>query len=124
MLFFAGEYDPTTPLEWGRRALAGLESGYFVELPGRSHVVGFGACGRSIAPAFLRNRVARPIPRARRPPVPLFHALIGASPHSRPTPRGRAPVPAPLGETLVLEGWLRLILLLVLCARGHWAEKN
>lgn len=54
-LIFAGEYDPTTPPEWGRRTLAGLKNGYFVELPGMSHVAGFGACGRSITLAFLRD---------------------------------------------------------------------
>ncbi|HEU4533791.1 MAG TPA: alpha/beta fold hydrolase, partial [Polyangiaceae bacterium] len=72
-LLFAGEYDPTTPPEWGRRALAGLKNGYFVELPGRSHAAGFGACGRSIALAFLRDPGRPPDTAcAARAPAPSF----------------------------------------------------
>ncbi len=55
VLIFAGEYDPATPPEWGRHALATLPHGFFLEVPGESHVAANRACAAGIARAFLRD---------------------------------------------------------------------
>lgn len=72
-LILAGEYDPTTPPAWGRRTLATLKNGYFVELPGMSHVAGGRPCGRSLVLAFLRDPSRLPDTTcAARTPSPAF----------------------------------------------------
>jgi pimeloyl-ACP methyl ester carboxylesterase len=55
VLIIAGEYDPNTPPAWGKRARATLSQGWFIEMPGESHVAGNGPCAVSIARAFLRE---------------------------------------------------------------------
>jgi pimeloyl-ACP methyl ester carboxylesterase len=54
-LVVAGEFDPVTPPAWGRRVRATLANGFFVELPGQSHVAGRSPCGRAIISAFLHD---------------------------------------------------------------------
>jgi DNA-binding GntR family transcriptional regulator/pimeloyl-ACP methyl ester carboxylesterase len=54
-LVLAGEYDPVTPPEWGRRVVRTLARGFFVELPGMTHVAGWNGCGRTMILAFLRD---------------------------------------------------------------------
>lgn len=55
VLIFAGEFDPNTPPAWGRRALATLPNGGFVELTGETHVAADGPCAISLVLAFLRD---------------------------------------------------------------------
>jgi len=55
VLIFAGEFDPNTPPAWGRRALATLPNGNFVELAGETHVAADGPCAISLVLAFLRD---------------------------------------------------------------------
>jgi len=53
-LIFAGEFDPDTPPEWGRRLLETMPNAKYVEMRGRSHGASFHRCGAEIATAFLR----------------------------------------------------------------------
>ena len=55
VLIFAGEFDPDTPPQWGRRLLASMPNARFVEFRGRSHGAGFHKCGEKIVVAFLRT---------------------------------------------------------------------
>lgn len=59
-LILAGEYDPVTPPEWGRRAARTLSQSYFVEIPGMSHGASFRSCGNGIVLAFLRDPTRLP----------------------------------------------------------------
>ncbi|HSJ65467.1 MAG TPA: alpha/beta fold hydrolase [Gemmatimonadaceae bacterium] len=55
-LIFAGEFDPTTPLEYGRRAAATLPNAYLVALRGRGHDVNVPTpCTVQIREQFLGN---------------------------------------------------------------------
>lgn len=53
-LILAGEFDPITPPDWGRRAAATLSRSYFFEYPGVGHGVGNapGGCPRAMMLAF------------------------------------------------------------------------
>lgn len=53
-LIFAGEFDPDTPPQWGRRLLDSMPNAKYVEFRGRSHGAGFNPCGAEIVAAFLR----------------------------------------------------------------------
>lgn len=55
VLIFAGEFDPDTPPQWGRRLLASMPNARFVEFRGRSHGAGFNPCGEELVVAFLRT---------------------------------------------------------------------
>ncbi len=55
VLIFAGEFDPDTPPEWGRRLLRLMPRARYVELRGLSHGAGFSACGKPITLAFLED---------------------------------------------------------------------
>ncbi len=58
-LVMAGEYDPITPPEWGRRAADGLGNSAFIEFPGVGHAASVsGDCPTSIALAFLDDPAA------------------------------------------------------------------
>ncbi|RZJ46448.1 MAG: alpha/beta fold hydrolase [Brevundimonas sp.] len=54
-LIFAGEFDPTTPPDWGRRLLVQMSKATFVEMPGLSHGASFNRCGGLMAVAFIRD---------------------------------------------------------------------
>lgn len=55
-LLLAGEYDSYTPPAWARLAARTLKRGYFFELPGMGHGVGFGSsCAREAVAAFLND---------------------------------------------------------------------
>jgi pimeloyl-ACP methyl ester carboxylesterase len=60
-LIFAGEFDPDTPPEWGRRLLESLPNARYVEFRGHSHGASFNRCGAQITMAFLRAPSA-PLP--------------------------------------------------------------
>ena len=47
VLIFAGEFDPDTPPEWGRRLLDSMPNAKYVELRGRSHGAAFNKCGEA-----------------------------------------------------------------------------
>jgi len=57
-LIFAGEFDPDTPPDWGRRLLESMPNARYVEFRGRSHGAGFNACGADLVMAFLRAPVS------------------------------------------------------------------
>lgn len=59
-LILAGEFDPDTPPQWGRRLLANMSRALFVEVPGRSHGASFNACGGRAAVDFIRDPAAPP----------------------------------------------------------------
>lgn len=59
-LIFAGEFDPSTPPEWGRRLLARMPNATFVQMPGLSHGASFNRCGGMMAVAFIRDPAAAP----------------------------------------------------------------
>jgi len=59
-LILAGEADPVTPPEWGRRAAATLAHGYFFEFPSAGHGVTQAPCGRELLRAFLANPMVAP----------------------------------------------------------------
>jgi pimeloyl-ACP methyl ester carboxylesterase len=53
-LVLAGEWDPSTPPTWGRRAASHLSQSYFVEFPGLGHVVTrTSSCAQSLLQAFV-----------------------------------------------------------------------
>lgn len=52
-LIFAGELDPDTPPEWGRRLLDRMPRARLVELRGMSHGAGQSPCAAAITRAFL-----------------------------------------------------------------------
>jgi pimeloyl-ACP methyl ester carboxylesterase len=60
-LILAGEYDPTTPPDWGRRAAETLPNSFFYQFPGIGHaVLGHSRCARQIAAAFVAQPAAPP----------------------------------------------------------------
>lgn len=59
-LIFAGEFDPSTPPDWGRRLLAQMPRATFVSMPGLSHGASFNRCGGMMAVAFFRDPDATP----------------------------------------------------------------
>lgn len=59
-LIFAGEFDPTTPPDWGRRLLSQMPNATFVEMPGLSHGASFNRCGGMMAVSFIRDPTAPP----------------------------------------------------------------
>jgi pimeloyl-ACP methyl ester carboxylesterase len=59
-LILAGEFDPSTPPQWGRRLLASMPKAYFVLMPGLSHGASFNACGGRMAFDFINNPTAPP----------------------------------------------------------------
>lgn len=59
-LILAGEADPVTPPEWGRRAAATLAHSYFFEFPGAGHGVTQAPCGRELLRTFLADPTIAP----------------------------------------------------------------
>ena len=60
-LILAGEYDPITPPEWGRRADSVLPGSHYVEFPGEAHgVLGSSDCSFDITLDFLRYPARQP----------------------------------------------------------------
>jgi len=60
-LIFAGEFDPSTPPQWGRRLLANMPKAFFVEMPGLSHGASFNRCGGRMAFDFINDPGAAPV---------------------------------------------------------------
>lgn len=59
-LVFGGEFDPTTPPDWGRRLLARMPNTTFVLMPGLAHGASFNRCGGMMAVALVRDPTATP----------------------------------------------------------------
>lgn len=59
-LIFGGEYDPTTPPDWGRRLLARMPNATFVLMPGLAHGASFNRCAGMMAVAFVHDPAATP----------------------------------------------------------------
>ena len=60
-LILAGDFDPITPPEWGRRAASVLAAGHLVEFPGAAHgVVNSSGCSLDITLAFLQDPDRQP----------------------------------------------------------------
>ena len=60
-LILAGEFDPITPPEWGRRAASVLAAGHLVEFPSAAHgVVNSSGCSLDITLEFLRSPDEQP----------------------------------------------------------------
>lgn len=59
-LIFAGEFDPSTPPQWGRRLLANMSRAHFVLMPGLSHGASFNPCGGRMAFDFINDPAAPP----------------------------------------------------------------
>lgn len=60
-LIFAGEFDPTTPPQWGRQLLANMTGAYFVQMPGLSHGASFNPCGGRMAFDFINDPTKPPV---------------------------------------------------------------
>jgi pimeloyl-ACP methyl ester carboxylesterase len=60
-LIFAGEFDPSTPPQWGRRLLANMPMAYFVQMPGLSHGASFNPCGGRMAFDFINDPATPPV---------------------------------------------------------------
>ena len=60
-LIFAGEYDPSTPPQWGRSLLANMPNAYFVQMPGLSHGASFNPCGGRMAFDFINDPATPPV---------------------------------------------------------------
>ncbi len=60
-LIFAGEFDPSTPPQWGRRLLANMPKAFFVQMPGLSHGASFNPCGGRMAFDFINDPSASPV---------------------------------------------------------------
>lgn len=60
-LILAGEFDPSTPPQWGRRLLATMPKAVFVLLPGLSHGASFNPCGGRMAFDFINDPQAPPV---------------------------------------------------------------
>ncbi len=60
-LIFAGEFDPSTPPQWGRRLLANMPRAHFVHMPGLSHGASFNPCGGRIAFDFINDPTSPPV---------------------------------------------------------------
>ncbi len=54
-LIFAGEFDPSTPPQWGRRLLANMPEAHFVQMPGLSHGASFNPCAGRMAFDFIND---------------------------------------------------------------------
>jgi pimeloyl-ACP methyl ester carboxylesterase len=60
-LILAGDYDPITPPEWGRRAAQTLEKSFFFQFPGVGHAASVShPCPKAVTVAFLRNPTREP----------------------------------------------------------------
>jgi pimeloyl-ACP methyl ester carboxylesterase len=59
-LILAGEFDPSTPPDWGRRLLARMPNATFMLMPGLSHGSSFNRCGGTTAVAFIRDPATVP----------------------------------------------------------------
>lgn len=59
-LILAGQFDPSTPPQWGRRLLPNMPKAHFVELPGLSHGASFNACGGRMAFDFINDPASPP----------------------------------------------------------------
>ncbi len=60
-LVLAGEFDPVTPLEFGRLVADTLENAYYVEFPGLGHYVfADRGCARDIVAEFLEDSDTKP----------------------------------------------------------------
>jgi pimeloyl-ACP methyl ester carboxylesterase len=60
-LVLAGQFDPVTPPEWGRRAAESLSNSYFYEFPGWGHgVMRSSTCGLEIGLQFLNDPTTKP----------------------------------------------------------------
>jgi pimeloyl-ACP methyl ester carboxylesterase len=60
-LILAGEVDPITPPDWGRRVAADLSNAYFREFPGNGHwVTRSSSCALQMALAFWQNPTVDP----------------------------------------------------------------
>lgn len=60
-LIFAGEFDPSTPPQWGRQLLANMPGAFFVQMPGLSHGASFNPCGGRMAFDFINNPATPPV---------------------------------------------------------------
>ncbi|MFN7110858.1 MAG: alpha/beta fold hydrolase [Brevundimonas sp.] len=60
-LIIAGEFDPSTPPQWGRRLLTNMPKGFFVQMPGLSHGASFNACGGRMAFDFINDPASPPV---------------------------------------------------------------
>lgn len=60
-LIFAGEFDPSTPPQWGRRLLAKMPRAHFVQMPGLSHGASFNPCGGRMAFDFINDPTTPPV---------------------------------------------------------------
>jgi pimeloyl-ACP methyl ester carboxylesterase len=60
-LILAGEFDPATPPQWGRRLLTNMPKALFVQIPGRSHGASFNACGGRMAFDFINDPATPPV---------------------------------------------------------------
>lgn len=60
-LILAGQFDPNTPPQWGRRLLANMPKAFFVEMPGLSHGASFNACGGRMAFDFINDPEKPPV---------------------------------------------------------------
>jgi pimeloyl-ACP methyl ester carboxylesterase len=63
VLILAGQFDPTTPLDWGRLAAETLANSYFYEVPGLGHSVLFQqqtTCPMEIIASFLAEPSVAP----------------------------------------------------------------
>ena len=54
-LILAGEFDPVTPPDWGRRLLRTLPNARFIMVPGQAHGAMFNRCGGQLTLAFLHD---------------------------------------------------------------------
>lgn len=59
-LILAGQFDPATPPQWGRRLLVNMPKALFVELPGFSHGASFNRCGGRMAFDFINTPETSP----------------------------------------------------------------
>jgi pimeloyl-ACP methyl ester carboxylesterase len=62
VLLMAGEFDPITPPDWGRRAAETLSHGYFFEYPGLGHgAVAAADCPQAMFIEFLEDPARPPV---------------------------------------------------------------
>ncbi len=60
-LILAGQFDPVTPPEWGRRTAETLSNGYFFELPGYGHSLSSDPeCPTTLITLFFENPTVEP----------------------------------------------------------------
>lgn len=60
-LIFAGEFDPSTPPQWGRGLLANMPRAHFVQMPGLSHGASFNPCAGRMAFDFINDPTTPPV---------------------------------------------------------------